>query len=957
MNLNETDQDTALIDFGAEVQSGQSNTGHISVKNSMSADSAVQNNAQDFVQLRNAEKQNSKEQDASKKNYSRLCGYLNKHASRGILKTVRRRWFVFSENNCKLYYYRSPQDFIPLGEIDISQASFYFDVTNKEKEGLFTISIPGRDYVLEAKNRQACLFWLQELQKFRRANSLRRTELVQESISSWAASVGNLQSGLLAKPSSSTDLKNDNGSESLLMIPVSFPDDVGDDCASREETKPFFTAQQKLNEFRSNIMNSMNSIRQTPSPCSEALPSPEKCASAPSVGSSVFFEDSSPDLLPDTEVTSPVPKVRPAKTAPFGSFRLRLSESFRRARLGNGNESPTNEKKFVPESSSKCKKIGEKAESLEEEVVSLRDELKASQDVISVLREQLEITLTEKDNVTTSSHGRDVLNTQDEQPIPSHTCQSENSEVEKSELQIVSLEKEIKKLQQNNEVLHELVQEKDRMIIELTNEVFDLESEKRDNESNRKSCSSCSSYEIIKPSDYVVDCEDVEKLQDAVQAFELQNKFLNKEILELNQLRRESERRGEILSLKCSNWEAKSYQIQSKLLYLLNILEKGIESKNHEAISRLLEEAMDENSLPKDLSFTSWSNDPLYDELGFNWRWGKENLISSKAANLKQRSEDMTSKAKDAELASWRTKWDNFVVALGSKELNRSPELKMLIRQGVPHEYRGKIWNGCINMRIKNYRLSLGPEHYASLLAADKIFSSLDPASKQIELDLLRTLPNNRHYETLDSVGIPKLRRVLLAYSVHDPSVGYCQGLNRLAAIALLFMDEEDAFWCLVGIIKSIMPGYFSRTLVAPQVDQRVLKDLVAEKLPRLHAHLEANNVDLSLFTFNWFLTIFVDNIPVETYLKIWDVFLYEGCKVLFRYALAFLKMCENQILQKKDYMAINRFLRNMGEEMTDIKKISLIAFNEMNPFPMKSIESKRAHHKQIVQALSLIHI
>lgn len=45
----------------------------------------------------------------------------------------------------------------------------------------------------------------------------------------------------------------------------------------------------------------------------------------------------------------------------------------------------------------------------------------------------------------------------------------------------------------------------------------------------------------------------------------------------------------------------------------------------------------------------------------------------------------------------------------------------------------------------------------------------------QIELDLLRTLPNNRHYATVDSPGICKLRNVLLAYSWHNPSIGYCQ--------------------------------------------------------------------------------------------------------------------------------------------------------------------------------------
>ena len=67
---------------------------------------------------------------------------------------------------------------------------------------------------------------------------------------------------------------------------------------------------------------------------------------------------------------------------------------------------------------------------------------------------------------------------------------------------------------------------------------------------------------------------------------------------------------------------------------------------------------------------------------------------------------------------------------------------------------------------------------------------------------------------------------------------------------------------------------FFLKTL------QRVLKDLVAEKCPRLHAHLELHEIDLSLFTFNWFLTVFVDGIYPELFLTIWDVFLYEGSKV-----------------------------------------------------------------------------
>jgi len=61
---------------------------------------------------------------------------------------------------------------------------------------------------------------------------------------------------------------------------------------------------------------------------------------------------------------------------------------------------------------------------------------------------------------------------------------------------------------------------------------------------------------------------------------------------------------------------------------------------------------------------------------------------------------------------------------------------------------------------------------------------------------------------------------------------------------------------------------------------QEVLKELFSEKLPALSEHFRAHGVDPGLFSLNWFLCVFVDNIPVKTYLHIWDSFLFEGSKV-----------------------------------------------------------------------------
>ena len=42
------------------------------------------------------------------------------------------------------------------------------------------------------------------------------------------------------------------------------------------------------------------------------------------------------------------------------------------------------------------------------------------------------------------------------------------------------------------------------------------------------------------------------------------------------------------------------------------------------------------------------------------------------------------------------------------------------------------------------------------------------------------------------------------------------------------------------------------------------MKELVAEKLPILSEHLELNGIDVTVVTFNWFLTIFIDALPTE---------------------------------------------------------------------------------------------
>ena len=35
------------------------------------------------------------------------------------------------------------------------------------------------------------------------------------------------------------------------------------------------------------------------------------------------------------------------------------------------------------------------------------------------------------------------------------------------------------------------------------------------------------------------------------------------------------------------------------------------------------------------------------------------------------------------------------------------------------------------------------------------------------------------------------------AYSVYNTELGYCQGMSQIAALLLMYLNEEDAFWAL----------------------------------------------------------------------------------------------------------------------------------------------------------------
>lgn len=231
--------------------------------------------------------------------------------------------------------------------------------------------------------------------------------------------------------------------------------------------------------------------------------------------------------------------------------------------------------------------------------------------------------------------------------------------------------------------------------------------------------------------------------------------------------------------------------------------------------------------------------------------------------------------------------WGRFV---GSPILNRR------VNKGIPNSVRGAVWRHVLDI---------------DSVRQDGIYESMkdlgrhtSPDIRQIDLDVLRTFRN--HIMFRDRYGIKQqaLFHVLVAYSMYNPSLGYCQGMSSIGGVLLMYLNEEDAFWAMVILIGStkfamhglLIPG-LPKLLVYHDFHARIRRRF----LPKLHKHLIAEHVEPSEYCTPWFVKCYLDSLPFQLVLRIWDAMMFEGEGVLIAMSVVLLKLHRKTLLRQRE--------------------------------------------------------
>ncbi|KAG7211279.1 hypothetical protein KM043_010584 [Ampulex compressa] len=280
-------------------------------------------------------------------------------------------------------------------------------------------------------------------------------------------------------------------------------------------------------------------------------------------------------------------------------------------------------------------------------------------------------------------------------------------------------------------------------------------------------------------------------------------------------------------------------------------------------------------------------------------------------------------------------KWEKMTKQWDSSSTKE--KLRRRIYKGIPDRFRGQVW--ALLLGVKNLKREQAGKYEEMLKLARQWSTEI----RQIDADVARQYRDHVNYRQRYSIKQRSMFYVLAAYSMYNMEVGYCQGMSVLAGLLLLYMDEEDAFWGLSVLLadkKYTMHGFYVDGF--PKLNRFIEHhDKIMNKfLPKLKRKLDKCGCDSILYALKWFFVVFQERTPVSLGLRIWDIFLLDGDRILPAMAYTVMKMHKRYLMPMEsldefcNYLQIklekdfcfddDTVISNMERSMDELKRAKL---------------------------------
>ena len=232
---------------------------------------------------------------------------------------------------------------------------------------------------------------------------------------------------------------------------------------------------------------------------------------------------------------------------------------------------------------------------------------------------------------------------------------------------------------------------------------------------------------------------------------------------------------------------------------------------------------------------------------------------------------------------------------------NNPKKMKKLLFQGPPNNLRWLMWISIAKTRYLEIESNIGINN-------GQIFEYLintsfpdEETETKIRKDLLRT-KNDLKYFKGGNWSI-SLYNVLKAIALYDDQLGYCIGMNEIAASALIVSDcnEVESFNLLRFLYSSEyglkLREFYINGFPKLKFYTFFVHELIKERIPKVFHILNEKKILNEMWLQNWLQNLYSNLFEFSVGVRLWDCIISLGTDFLINFSLGYIKYFEEQII------------------------------------------------------------